>query len=217
LRPEESEGFELGLRLQRSGLWGTISAFDTRYRNLIDSKVNLGRDPISGLTLFQSQNRARARIYGAEANLRGDLGEWLPALDGWTARFGGAWLRGVDTSRDMPLNTIDPAKLTLGLRYRAAPESPAIEARLTSVRSKRDVEQPATGTPLYLTGGFATLDFLGEIKLGARGVLRASVTNVFDRRYAEWADVRGRTLEDPLLPLYFSSGRSVAIGFDWRF
>jgi hemoglobin/transferrin/lactoferrin receptor protein len=217
LRPEKSDGFELGLRMQRDGLWGTISAFDTRYRNLIDSRVNLGRDPVSGLTLFQSQNRARARIYGAEANLRGELGEWLPALEGWTARLGGSWLRGVDTSRDVPLNTVDPAKFTLGLRYRAAPDLPAIEARLTSVGGKRDVEQPTTGAPLYVTGGFATLDLLGEIKLGARGTLRVSLSNVFDRHYAEWADVRGRTIDDPLLPFYFSGGRSFALGLDWRF
>lgn len=217
LQPEESSGYELGLRSQRDGLWGSISVFETRYRNLIESKVNLGRDPVSGLTLFQSQNRARARIYGAEANLRAALGDWRSTLDGWTARFSGSWLRGSDTTRDVPLNAVDPAKFTLGLRYRAAPDTPAVEARVTTVRAKRNIDQPASGAPLYAPSGYTTFDLLGEIKLGSSGTLRATVTNLFDRRYAEWADVRGRTLDDPLLPLYFSSGRSIAIGIDWRF
>jgi hemoglobin/transferrin/lactoferrin receptor protein len=216
LQPEESNGLELGVRAQGDAASGTISVFDTRYRNLIESKVNLGRDPASGLTLFQSQNRSRARIVGAEVNLHFDLGAWTATLDGWSARFGGSWLDGRDTSREAPLNQVDPTKLTLGLRYQSSAASPAIEARITNVAAKHDIEQPSSGAPLYASAGYASVDLFGSLKLGRNVTARISVANLFDRRYAEWSTVRGRTIDDPLLPLYFSSGRSVAIGVDWQ-
>ena len=47
---------------------GTLSVFHSRYRDFIESKVNLGPDPATGTMLFQSRNVARAVIEGAEAD-----------------------------------------------------------------------------------------------------------------------------------------------------
>jgi hypothetical protein len=52
--------------------------------------------------------------------------------------------------------------------------------------------------------------------LGNHGRIRGIVTNLFDGNYAVWADVRGRTVDDPLLPLYFSAGRGLSVALDWR-
>ncbi len=67
LQPEISDGFELGLR--RSGHGAAISRRASSTPSTAtssQSKVNIGVDPGSGFTLFQSQNVAEARIYGAE-------------------------------------------------------------------------------------------------------------------------------------------------------
>ena len=61
LRPETSDGFELGLRLTGAPVALTASVFQTEYGDFIESKVNLGVDPATGVTLFQSQNVAEAR------------------------------------------------------------------------------------------------------------------------------------------------------------
>jgi hemoglobin/transferrin/lactoferrin receptor protein len=74
LKSESSDGFDIGFRWhgERSSL--RLSAFRTEYDDFIESKINLGLDPVSGFTLFQSQNISETEIEGFEA--------------GWTSRFG---------------------------------------------------------------------------------------------------------------------------------
>ena len=79
LQPETSDGFEVGLRLTGLAVALTASVFHTEYSDFIESKVNLGVDPVTGVTLFQSQNVAEARIYGAELDARIAAGAWSPA------------------------------------------------------------------------------------------------------------------------------------------
>ncbi len=120
LQPETSDGYELGLRWNGATASVATSVYYTDYQDFIESKVNLGRDPATGVTLFQSQNVASARIYGAELTATGRLGEWMPRLEGWTARLSAAWARGDDLDRDEPLNSVDPASAVLGLGYESA-------------------------------------------------------------------------------------------------
>src|SRR5690606_25469368 len=110
LEAETSHGFELGLRHHGERRSFTVAAYFNRYRNLIESRVNLGRDPQSGLLLFQSLNRQRARIHGIEATWSEDLSSWTRA-EGWSMNAALSWSRGVDSSRDEPLNSVLPARL----------------------------------------------------------------------------------------------------------
>jgi len=217
LQPERSDGIELGLRTESRRLYGSISLFATRYRDLIESKVNLGRDPVSGLTLFQSRNIAAAEIYGVEADLRAELGDWSAALEQWSARVTATLTEGRDTHANQPLNAIDPARVTASARYRLPSDRAAIELRITGVAAKTDVADPPASTPLARTGGYATVDLSGQIKLGERTALRVGANNLLDRSYREWADVRGRAADDPLLPLYQLPGRNFALNLDWRY
>ena len=74
LRSESSDGIDIGIRWQGLRSSARLSAFRTRYDNFIESKVNLGLDPVSGYTMFQSQNIRETIIDGLEA--------------GWNFRFG---------------------------------------------------------------------------------------------------------------------------------
>lgn len=93
LKPEKSDGYEFGLRWRIAAVDLAGSVYYNDYRDFIESKVNLGIDPASHVTLFQSQNVSRASIYGAElsANLRADA-LW-PSLAGWSGRVAAAWSR----------------------------------------------------------------------------------------------------------------------------
>ncbi|MBK6728335.1 MAG: TonB-dependent receptor [Xanthomonadales bacterium] len=113
LRPERSHGFEIGARWSGEQANAEIALYDNRYRDLIESRVNLGRDPQSGLLVFQSQNRDRARIHGIE--LSGDASLAAVGLDAYSTTWSASWSKGEDTQRNLPLNTIDPARLVLGL------------------------------------------------------------------------------------------------------
>lgn len=209
LRAETSDGYEVGLRWRPSLGEVTASVYDNEYRDFIESKVNLGRDPATGVTLFQSQNVARARIYGAElsATLRGEA--LAPALRGWTGRLTAAWSSGADLEQREPLNSVDPPSAVLGLRYDAASGRWGTEWTVTAVEAKSRVDD--TPVDLYQPGGYATLDWVANVDLGRGLSLRAGVFNLTGTRYIEWADVRGRAAGDPLIPYYTRPGRNLSL------
>jgi hemoglobin/transferrin/lactoferrin receptor protein len=215
LRPESSDGFELGLRLTGTPWSMTASVFLTEYDDFIESKVNLGVDPATGVTLFQSQNVADARIYGAEADVRLDAEALSPRLAGWTGRLAASWTRGDDLQRDQPLNSIDPPRAVLAVRYDAPASNWGMELALTAVEAQRRVD--SSRADLYRTDGYATLDWLVQWNVAPRLRLNAGVFNLADASYIEWADVRGRIAADPLIPYYMRAGRNASVSLTYQF
>ncbi len=215
LRPETSDGYELGLRWNSAAASVTTSVYYTDYQDFIESKVNLGRDPATGVTLFQSQNVASARIYGAELTATGRLGDWMPRLKGWTARLSAAWARGDDLDRDEPLNSVDPASAVLGLGYESASRRWGGELVTTAVAAKSAVDD--SRADLYEPDGYVTLDLLARYDFGNGLRLNAALFNLADAEYIEWTDVRGRIAADPLLPYYTRPGRNASVTLHWRF
>jgi hemoglobin/transferrin/lactoferrin receptor protein len=47
--------------------------------------------------------------------------------------------------------------------------------------------------------------------------LNAGVFNLADVDYIEWADVRGRVVDDPLVPYYTRPGRNASVTLHWSF
>jgi len=215
LRPETSDGFEVGVRLTGSPVALTASVFQTEYSDFIESKVNLGVDPATGVTLFQSQNVAEARIYGAEFDVRADASAWSPRMTGWTGRLAASWTRGDDLVRDQPLNSIDPPRLVFGVRYDAPSTRWGSELALTAVEAQRDVDR--SRADLYRTDGYATLDWLANVSITPRLRLNVGLFNLTDTEYIEWVDVRGRVADDPLVPYYTRAGFNVSASLRYDF
>lgn len=215
LQPEVSDGFELGLRASAMAVDLTTSVFDTEYRDFIESKVNIGVEPATGVTLFQSQNVAEARIYGAELAVAWRAGDTATALEGWTGRLAAAWTRGHNLVTDEPLNSIDPPSLVLGMRYDAPSARWGGELMVTAVEAQTRVDD--TLADLYATDGYATIDLLANWQLTQSLRLNLGFFNLTDEDYIVWADVRGRTVTDPLLPYYTRAGRNASMTLHWRF
>jgi hemoglobin/transferrin/lactoferrin receptor protein len=215
LRPETSDGYELGLRWSGTPGRVTASVFYTDYDDFIESKVNLGVDPATGVTLFQSQNIAEARIYGAELDARLAAGAWSPELDGWTARLAASWTRGEDRVRDEPLNSIDAPQMVLSVRYDAPSARWGSELALTAVEAKREVDR--SRADLYRTDGYATLDWLANVSLSSKLRLNVGLFNLANAEYIEWADVRGRVAGDPLIPYYTRAGFNASVSLRYDF
>ncbi len=214
LQPETSDGYELGLRVTSPALSLTASVFQTDYDDFIESKVNLGADA-SGVTLFQSQNVAEARIRGAELSSRLDLGAWSATLAGWSGRFAASWTRGEDLVRDEPLNSIDPPRLVLAMRYDAPSQRWGSELVVTAVEAQREVDRSLAD--LYRTDGYATLDLLADWRFSERLRLNVGLFNLTDAEYIEWADVRGRTVDDVLVPYYTQPGFNASATLHYAF
>ncbi len=209
LRPERSDSLELGLRFSGAVLSGSASVYGSRYRDFIESRVNIGVEPGTGTTLFQSRNLARAEIVGAEAALGLDLGAWRHSLDGFSARLAAGVAAGDDTARDRPINGIDPPRGTIGIRYETRSGTAGVGLDLTVVGAKHDVDE--SSGPLYRPGGYAVVDLRLQWRPHPRVTASVGLFNLGDRRYYEWATVRGRVPGDPLLPLYREPGRSFAV------
>jgi hemoglobin/transferrin/lactoferrin receptor protein len=215
LEPERSDGYELGLRWRSPALQLTASAYYNDYRDFIESRVNLGPDPDTGVILFQSQNIAEARIYGAELAATVQAGDLAANLEGWSGRLSAAWARGDDLTRDEPLNSVDPASVVLALGYGAPTGRWGGQLVTTAVEAKRDVDDTIVDT--YETDGYVTVDLLLQLELGRGLRLAAGAFNLTDEEYIEWADVRGRTTGDPLIPYYTRPGRNLSLTLHWRY
>ena len=214
LRPERSNGYEIGVRWRSPALELDGSVYYNDYRNLIESRINLGVDPASGVTLFQSQNVAAAHIHGAELSLRVRAVEPDAPLAGWSARLGGALSRGTDRSRHQPLNSVGPPSATASVRYDAASGRWGSELLLTATAAKRDVDR--SRVDVYATAGCASLDWRLDVALGGALALNGGIYNLTDRACIEWEDVRGRAASDPLVPYYTRPGRNLSLTLHWR-
>jgi hemoglobin/transferrin/lactoferrin receptor protein len=216
LKPETSQGVELGLRA--AGEWGSASlaVYHNRYDDFIESLRFIGMDTSTGLSVFQSQNISKAVIEGAEAKLVWSMASVSSAWDGWTFQTAIAWSRGENTLTRAPLNSIDPLRMSLGLGYQGQRWS--IELAGNVAQSKKNVMPlDATGALAFVPPGYAVFDLYARFKLLENATLRLGIFNLGDRRYWDWADVPGIAANSNTLDRYTRPGRSFSgtIAFDW--
>lgn len=215
LKPETSHGFEAGWRYAGERVHTTVSAFRNDYRDLIESRANLGVDPSSGALVFQSVNRDRARIEGVELELEWDLAGLDASLDGFRLQGALATAKGEDRRRGQPLNSIDPDTAVLGLNYAANSGRWGAELIATGVRGKDDLDESAGA--LFAPPGHALFDAFAWWQVHEQIRLNLGLFNLGDRRYWRWATVRGLAESTPRLGVYSQPGRSVSVSLDLRF
>ena len=208
LKSESSDGFDIGFRWHGVRSSARLSAFRTEYSDFIESKINLGLDPVSGFTLFQSQNISETQIEGLEA--------------GWTSRFGtnesfgldgsAYYARGDNKDNGQPLNSVGPAQAVVGFSWYSADETRQLRLKgtFTDAFDRRD----ETRGELFKPAGHAVFDLYLTQALGARTVVRAGLLNLTDRTYWNWSDVRGLSPNDPILPYLAQAGRSASFSLN---
>ena len=89
------------------------------------------------------------------------------------------------------------------------------ELAVTAVEAQRDVDR--SRADLYRTDGYATLDWLANVSLSPRLRLNVGLFNLTDTEYIEWADVRGRVANDPLVPYYTRAGFNASASLRYDF
>ncbi len=206
LRPEKSRGLELGVRGRVRSVEYTLAAFDTRYTDLIVSRAALPcpGDPncVAGATgTFQSQNITRARIYGTEATLLARLNSQ------WALQGAFTFARGADTARDRPLNSIDPPRTVVGLRFDRADVGGALT--VTHAWTKTGVD--ASAGALFATPSYTVADLTAWLRLGKHARLSLGVFNLFDRRYWLWSDMKNVLNPGATVDRYTQPGRNASV------
>jgi len=209
LRPERSQGVELGLRWNGPRGSAELVGFHNQYKDLIDSRVNLGRDPDSGALVFQSINRSSAKIQGIE--LRGELA--LPHPN-YSVIGSLAWAHGTDTADGVPLNSVEPGRLVAGLVYQSDDGRHRLELSATAVQGKRRVDD-ADGA-LFVSPGYVVVDAYWRLQTSERVALNVGVFNIADRRYWQWSSVAGIESNARELDLYTAPGRNIGAAIHYR-
>ncbi len=208
LKSESSAGFDLGLRWQGTRASARISAFRSDYEDFIETKVNVGVDPVSGYTEFQSLNIDDTSIEGVEA--------------GWTLSWGtreqfavdgsAYYARGDNEVSGQPLNSVGPAQAVVGFSWDSADETRQLrlKSRFTAAHDRVD----ESAGELFQPAGHAVFDLYVTQKLGNNAVMRAGLHNLTDRTYWNWSDVRGLAPGDPILPYLAQAGRSASVSLN---
>jgi len=200
LKAETSRGMELGMRGKGEAGWFNVAAYYNRYRDFIWSGYQLkaGQVPdwvqvTPGMNLFyQAVNARKASIKGAEASGALRLGYFSGALQGWSLRGSAAVASGrliePGASGYSPLNTVDPAKLVLGVAYDA--QQWGAELIGTGVRRHSRLSNAGAFRP----GGYATVDLYAHYSPIANLELYAGVSNLADRKYWDWGSLNSGAL-----------------------
>ena len=216
LKPETSEGYELGVAYESPAYALRFSAFDNYYEDFIQSRTLVNTDP--GTTpptqTYQSINIDRVRIYGAELRYLQQLGAWNEGLQDWSFEVGAEWLRGENRETDEPLNDVGPPRAVLALQWEPT-DNWSARAVSTFVRRHDRLDEPADD--LYSPAGYAVHDLTVDYRFAPDWTMRAGVFNVADKKYYECAAVSNRVENDPLLPYLAASGRHLSLGIEGRF
>ncbi len=212
LVPERSVGAEGGFRVSAPDVDGMLTAYYTRYHDLIVSRAALPcpADPrcVPGATgTFQSQNISEARIYGLEGRLA-----WRFAR-GWTARAAFSLPRGDDLSKGQPLNTIEPPRLVAGLGYETAAWGAMLHTTHAWEQSRVD---PASGVN-FVPPSWTTVDLTAWWKPLPALEIAAGAFNLGDEKYWLWSDVRGLTNVTVGFDRYTQPGRNYGVNARWTF
>jgi hemoglobin/transferrin/lactoferrin receptor protein len=205
LGSESSDGLDVGLRWYGLRSTARVSVFRTRYKDFIETKVNVGTDPVSGYTQFQSQNIEDTTIEGIEA--------------GWALRFGkleqlaldgsAYYARGDNEGSGKPVNSVGPAQAVVGFSWFSADEKRQLRLKGTFTDAYDRVDE--TAGALFKPAGHAVFDLYLTQTLGEMAILRAGLHNLTDRTYWNWSDVRGLAPDDPILPYLAQAGRTASL------
>jgi hemoglobin/transferrin/lactoferrin receptor protein len=214
LKPETSKNIELGVRTRLQRLSLDVAAFTGDYRQLIvDKKFLGGSNTVVDPNVFQTVNVDNATIWGFE--LKGNMDWGQVGMGRLSMPFAYGMARGQDNGTGLPLNSIDPAMLALGLNYDAATWSLRADLRYHAAKDPSDVD-PTSGVKAgstQFTGvpAAATLDVTGQWRIRKDLRLTAGVVNLTNAKYWLWSDVQGLTTANAVTQAdaYTQPGRHV--------
>lgn len=194
LKPETSRHWEIGYRAKTTlGQW-ELAAFTGDYSQLIvDKKFLRGTNTVADPNVFQTINIDNASIWGLE--FKGNLEAGRLGGGQLSMPFALGWARGKDNTTGLPLNTVDPASLSVGVQYETASWSVRADVRHNTAKNAADVDPTggvrAGSTQFTGVPAVTTLDLGGQLRLRKDVRLTANLVNLTNAKYWLWSDVQG--------------------------
>lgn len=203
LNPETSQSLEFGIKHKGARGYFRVSAYYDHFDDFIETLVNQGVDPHTGLLTFQSQNIDGVTIYGLELQARLYLDGLVPGL--WL-ETGAAWGVGHDHEHDQPLDSIAPPEAVIGVGYGAVDGRWNLRVMGRFVRAKTQLARIPGEPVAFAAPGYATLDVLATIELMRNMELVGGLFNITDKKYWDWSSVQGRPANGAVIDRYSAPG-----------
>ncbi|MCZ2328521.1 TonB-dependent hemoglobin/transferrin/lactoferrin family receptor [Bartonella sp. F02] len=210
LKPETSNGYDIGIKYSKENFNGSIGAFINRYKNFID----ITDEGPSREFLFARRsyiNRANVRIFGVEAKAHWQL------KDGFHSHLAFAYAQGKDIDTNEYLNSVPALKTVIGVGYKQENWGADIVLNLAAKRDNVEKKSDYEKIP-----GYSVVDISGWWKpFGEKGpIIRAGVYNFFNEKYWNASDLPAVSPKgDAPLPkdLFSQPGRNFKVSFVQKF
>jgi hemoglobin/transferrin/lactoferrin receptor protein len=205
LKPEKGRGWELGTKYEDRQINASLTYFDNRYENFIESVTGRGT-PQYPMFTQTFENLENVRIYGLEAR-----SEWI-ITSNWRVFGSLAWTVGRDRSNDRYLNSVAPLQSIAGVTY--AEQQWGVTAQVAAAAARTKVANAKTD---FQAPGYGIVDLTAYWRPAQlKGVsVQAGIFNVFDKTYWNALDVPS----NPVLPLgaYTQPGRNFAVSLTYQY
>jgi hemoglobin/transferrin/lactoferrin receptor protein len=231
LKPETSETYEVGVRLNRPTWSASVTGFTGKYDDFIEQIAVRGNFLPTDPTVYQYVNQSKAEITGAEAKASVQLGA------GFILQGAASYARGnsENNGKKAPLVSIDPVKVVAGLSYRDpngvfggslnAVHSARESAGRSGVSCSKVIVNPAPAPPTTLTGSdycwmpkaFTVFDLTAYWNVAENVTLRGGVFNITGQTYAWWSDVRGVADNSTVKDAYTQPDRNYSVSLAVKF
>ena len=213
LKPETSKNIELGFRGRHDRLSLDVAAFTGRFNDLIEDNRQVGGAGVPGNpTVFQSVNIGNATISGFE--IKGDMGWGNFAGGRISTPFAFGLTRGTDNTTRNPLNSVNPHKLNVALKYATSLWDVRLDVNHHAAKKASDIDSGALVSPpavQFATPSATTLDLSGQVRLSKSARISLGINNLTNRKYWHWTDVVGLSAASTVLDAYTQPGRHLNV------
>lgn len=213
LKPEKSQHIEIGLRAIFDQINVDVAVFSGQYKDLIYDKKPLGgKGTASDPAIFQTVNIDKAKISGYE--IRGQI-IWAELTSGkLSSPFSYGATKGTNTIDNTPLNSINPSKAFVGLRFENQKVDVQLNARHQEAKTENDLSSPYLPKPAvaprirqFLVPAAVTYDMQLQWKFNKDIRINMGIDNISNKKYWNWTDVQGLAANSLVVDAYTQPGR----------
>jgi len=216
LKPEKSNDYEIGYKLNGDHFEATFATYYNRYSDFLDSFSDAGKATIvykgveRTVDVFQTQNVTDAEIYGVEF---AGIYFFNPEKEGFYIGNVFAWSEGNDLTSNVPLETIIPVTNNFSLGYRGSDDRWQVSVGMLYSGRPR-LRSDYTD---YIPSTSLVFDLNSYWRISDSVTLNASVNNLTDQTYFNFQDVRGKSNENGDILRYSMPERNFQVGLKLSF
>lgn len=229
LKPERSQSFEAGFRVNNHLGSMEVTAFYNMYDDFIEQVFLGGVFP----QVYQYQNLDDTTIKGIEFKGMLWMDEAVGAPEGTHLNANLSYSHGRGTITDTngvlfenePLNSIAPLKAYFGLGYDAPTEDwgSELSLSLTAEKKRSDISNADSSSNMselggeqFATAGYGLVDLTAYYKPHQDVTINAGIFNIGDKKYWIWDDVRGYSNNYAGINRLTQPGRNYSISVKWE-